>query len=564
MTESTAQFRFVPDSCGHVLKDRYLAVPVYQRSFSWTTEQISEFWDDVRLSVTHPTSEYFLGTVVLSASGSDSAHTIIDGQQRLATTAILLAAIRNELRTRGDSKRADIIQNSYLSVQDLSSGEAKPRLRLNSVDDPFFRAIVIDGKDPADIPPTSESHGLIADALKKMEEFVWETAESLGKEWTRRLLDWVAFLTDRLRIIVVDVPTEADAFLIFETLNDRGADLTIADLLKNYLFGRAEESLNVVRDGWMAALGALDMSAENSLFTTFLRHFWSSKYGATRERLLFKSIKQHVTNETQAVKFAEELRAAARLYAAILNSDHDFWADLGTGSKKNVETLQRLGLEQNRPLLLAAMQHFTKPELKKTLRGLVSWSVRGLLVGGIGAGKTERYYSQAAVKIRAGEIKGTDELLAELSEVVPSDEEFEAAFAVARVTNARLARYFLLTLERARMNEAEPELVPNADEDEVNLEHILPKNARQSDWPEFHEEERKVWVHRLGNMALLKRGPNGRIGNRPWGSKRPVLGASELRLTKATADSDTWDKSTIEDRQRDLATLAREAWPRGS
>lgn len=91
--------------------------------------------------------------------------------------------------------------------------------------------------------------------------------------------------------MVLTVPTDADAYLIFETLNDRGADLTIADLLKNYLFGRAGTKLDAVRDGWMQVLGALDISAENALFTTFLRHYWSSKHGAIRERELYKSIK---------------------------------------------------------------------------------------------------------------------------------------------------------------------------------------------------------------------------------------------------------------------------------
>lgn len=65
-----------------------------------------------------------------------------------------------------------------------------------------------------------------------------------------------------------------------------------------------------------------------------------------------------------------------RLYAAILSSDHEFGSEQATVTKGNLDTLRRLDLEQNRPLLLAALQHFTKPELRKLLRALVSWSVR--------------------------------------------------------------------------------------------------------------------------------------------------------------------------------------------
>ena len=564
MSDTTAQFKFIPEACGHVLQDRRLAVPVYQRSYSWTDEQIAEYWDDIRSAFARSGAEYFLGTIVLSLEGSINAHTIIDGQQRLATTSILLAAIRNEFNRRGDTARANIVQNTFLSTLDLSSGGSITKLRLNSDDNPYYWQVIVKGEDPVKVKALTRSHQLIAGALKQFDGYISSTASDVGSEWIQRLLAWVEFLSNRLRVIVVEVPTEADAFLIFETLNDRGADLTIADLLKNFLFGKSGTSLDTVRNGWMAALGALDMSAENSLFTTFLRHFWSSRYGATRERLLFKSIKENVTSETQAVAFSQELWEAARHYAALLNSEHEYWSDLGTTSKDNVDTLARLGLEQNRPLLLSAMQHFSKRELARTLRALVSWSVRGLVVGGIGAGKTERYYSQAAVKIRKGEIKSSWDLLQELSDIIPTDEEFRAAFASARVTNAKLARYFLLVLERTKSGKKEPELVPNADEEQLNLEHVLPKSAKERDWPQFSDEERTVWVHRLGNMALLQKGPNGRIGNKAWSKKMPVLARSELDITKTAALHPDWTKEVIQQRQDELAVLALTAWPRKS
>jgi hypothetical protein len=165
-------------------------------------------------------------------------------------------------------------------------------------------------------------------------------------------------------VMVLVVPTDADAFLIFETLNDRGADLTIADLLKDYLFGHAGVKLDTVRDGWMQILGALEISAENAIFTTFLRHYWSSVYGAVRERELYKGIKDRVATQAQVVEFIGELQKAAVVYSALLSSNHEYWEDLGATVRTNVESLLRLELEQNRPLLLAALQHFTTREKK--------------------------------------------------------------------------------------------------------------------------------------------------------------------------------------------------------
>jgi len=87
------------------LKERRLAVPIYQRSYAWTDEEVGEFWADLRQAFAQEPSEYFLGTIVLTKGSAGNPDTIIDGQQRLATTAILMAAVRDEYRDRRDEKR---------------------------------------------------------------------------------------------------------------------------------------------------------------------------------------------------------------------------------------------------------------------------------------------------------------------------------------------------------------------------------------------------------------------------------------------------------------------------
>ncbi len=123
--------------------------------------------------------------------------------------------------------------------------------------------------------------------------------------------------------------------------------------------------------------------------------------------------------------------------------------------------------------------------------------------------------------------------------------------------------YYLAMLERVAIGEDEPELVPNRDEDQVNLEHILPKNPSDSDWPQFTPEDQRLFVHRIGNLTLLKKGANGRIGNKPWSVKQPILASSELVLTKKAADETDWTKEVIDARQLEMAGLAVQAWPHG-
>ena len=543
------------------LKDRLLAVPIYQRSYAWKADEIGEYWGDLRSAFSDTAPEYFLGTLVLTRQASPPRDTIIDGQQRLATTSLLLAAIRDEFTDRTDKARANIVQRDYLSTSDLVTAADVSRLTLNSEDAYFFEQRIVNGGQlPA---PGRPSHHLLLEAYDHFRREIKKVADDAGPDWATRLTQWVEFLKGRVKIIVLEVPSDADAFLIFETLNDRGADLTIADLLKNYLFGHAGAKLDAVRDGWMMVLGALEIPAETALFTTFLRHYWSSVRGAVRERELYKSIKEHVSTETQALDFITQLQSAATLYSALLSSSHDYWEDLGSTVKENVETLLRLDLEQNRPLLLAALQHFTDSEKRALLKSLVAWSVRGLIVGGIGGGTAEKAYCHAAVRIRRGEVKTTLELLSELSAIVPSNSEFQEAVAVARVPRANLARYYLMALERGKHGDTEPEFVPNSNEEQVNLEHVLPKRASAADWGAvFNADERRDYLHRLGNLALLQKGPNGRIGNKPFAVKKPILTNSAYMLTAEIGAEEDWTKETVKNRQERLAALAVKVWPR--
>ncbi len=271
---------------------------------------------------------------------------------------------------------------------------------------------------------------------------------------------------------------------------------------------------------------------------------------------------RRVSTAVNAVDFATELQNASRLYAAILHSDHEFWTTLGTVTQDNIDVLGILDLEQNRPLILAIMQHFSPAEIRKAMRALVSWGIRGLVVGGIGGGTAERLYCEAAVNVRKGTIKDVVPLASALAALIHGDDEFEASFTTAEVSRGPLARYILAALERTNAGTPEPELVPNKDQNEVNLEHILPKNPVASDWPKFSLDQQRQYLNRVGNLALLSKGPNGKIGNKAFAIKKPILAASALALTQLAGSAADWTPADIEGRQKALAALAVKTWVR--
>ncbi|WP_405598381.1 MULTISPECIES: DUF262 domain-containing protein [unclassified Streptomyces] len=540
-----------------ILKSSDLRVPIYQRSYCWhAEEEVSDFWADVK-SAFEDNAEYFLGTVVLTAEGGSVRKMVIDGQQRLVTASLLIAAIRDEFHYRGEGKKSEGIQRRYLADEDLYSDGIEPKLSLNVDDDDVYQEIVLTSGHVAHDTRMEP----IFRAYSYLRKRVHEVATAAGGSSADRLLKLVSFLENWARLGVVEVPTEADAYVIFESLNNRGADLTTADLLKNYLFGRAKDDIDKVRTSWAKATNSIDTT--NASFIAFLRHYWSSVHGPTRERDLYKEIKRNLTSQRKVVEFSRSLAEAAALYAAISNSDNEIWDTHGAAGKADISLIAGFNLAPVKPLLMAAMKHFDPQELRKLTRHIVSWSVRGMIVGTINSRGTEDRYCSAAMKVRSGIITKAAKVQSELGQAIPSDNDFREAFAIARVSKNRDARYYLRALERGSQNTLYPELVPNEDEAKVNLEHVLPKNPNPSEWPGFDKQEISSWVLRLGNMVLLAAEENKRIGNKPFMDKRTVFSQSSLKLTKEAGDHQSWSSEVVAVRQGVLAELAVTVWPRG-
>lgn len=560
-----------------LLRTRTLSVPAYQRSYSWTTvsrsaterdvsidkQQVVEFWDDLHSSFTNQVS-YFLGTVVLAGNDQDGLgrKSVIDGQQRLATASLLLAAIRNRYHSGGEPSDGNSTQQEYLGKYDKRARADLPKLILNSEDRDYYQRHIIQSE--TDVEPSNFSQRLLSEAYSFLQAKVDAFADSHGTDWALKLAELETWLDESVQVVAIVVATEADAFMIFETLNDRGADLTIADLLKNFLFSQSGARLDEVQAGWLATLSNLGIDkVGNQLFTTFARHLLSSKFGLVREREVYGKLKGVVKDPDSAVKFTQELRDASRLYYAIIRSDSDYWSEFAGSVGSAADILADLKVERYRPLVLAALATFKAKEIERFVPALVSWSIRMLSSGNLSGGVAEAAFCDAAVEIRQGRVTTTEEILTKtkVGALVPSDSVFQAGFADWRAT-PKLSRYLLRSLELTERGDAEPELIVNDDVDLVNLEHVLPRNAKDADWPSFSLEDRRSYVDRVGNHVLLKKGVNDRIGNKGWPAKKSVLASSALHLTSQAGTESDWTASAIEARQQKLAVLAVTTWPR--
>jgi len=199
----------------------------------------------------------------------------------------------------------------------------------------------------------------------------------------------------------------------------------------------------------VSCIESVESDEAEELLLTYIRHLWSSKYGLTREKDLYSSIKSTVRSQPDALALSVELASKAKLYASLVSPSEDSWRPFSPTARKHMETLNQLRMVQIRPLVLAVLAHMEPREVEESLRSMVSWVVRFLVHGGLGGGTLEKHYSDRAMEVGSGAVTTASALTSKMADVVPSDEEFKEAFSAATVSKQYLARYYLRVLERA-------------------------------------------------------------------------------------------------------------------
>ncbi len=546
---------------GQLIKSSRFQVPVYQRPYSWTDVEIEDLYRDIGEAIRSATEDYFLGTIV-TTKNPDGNLTIIDGQQRLVTTSVLIAAIRDYFILNGQTDRARDIEREYLFKRDIRTQQLTPHILLTAEDRVFFVDAVATAPTPPDVrvlTPAAPAQQRLLRATEMAADFIKDVAQSASIP-DDRLIDLLEFLTDKTKLVSVSVSSESSAFVIFEVLNDRGLDLSIADLLKNFIFRTASDRVEEAQAAWARMTAIISDVASEPELKNFIRHAWCARYGMTRERDLYDGIKKVVRSKNQAVDFAKALAKAAPTYAGLGNPSSDLWEDYDPIVRQSIEVLQHLGVTQLRPLLLAIFEHFKAAEVTRALPSIVAWTVRFLICGSGGSGTLETAYAERAKDVSSKTIQSAQALWSAMMTVVPDDQTFENKFAQATVSRSNLAKYYLRVLEGQR-GASDEELIVNPDSGKVNLEHIIPQ-TRSSDWEHIPEEQYAALVKRIGNLTLLAKRLNSKAANAGFQEKKKHFANSVIPLTNELCQFSQWTATEVEARQRSLAQLATKAWPR--
>jgi Protein of unknown function DUF262/Protein of unknown function (DUF1524) len=497
-------------------------VPLYQRDFSWTEEEISQFWEDFVRSMNDP-EPYFFGSFILVGTDNQTLYEVLDGQQRLVAFSLLLAATRDNCpESIAQQTRTLLVEGLLrLDIGGVFGGGQTYRLHLNRRDDPFFAPIAQGNPPGAGKKP---SHKLIRKAYEFLSDKVEK--EMAANAPAQFVTDLMQSLTERLRLIRIIMTDMASAQMVFEAVNSAGLDLSQADLIKNHLLRTAPESeAEALYHAWETVSSRVEEG--RGQVTDFVRTSFNSRFDFVRKNDLYKRVRTTVGNGAGHTSSA---------FLLSLTDDAVFWSQLRTGSLTTLPAAQRDAVTKDLgdlwafniklvevPLLaLRPLVESDPIQFARAVRWFRDFFVRYSVVGGKASNVIELEFSQLANDLRAGRIT-LNELHAKLEARIPKDDEFRESFKAFAPKVQRVARTVL-----ARINDAsETQNVITttlAAGGYVHLEHVVPQSP--GNWQEATAKFESAGLsydevlNNIGNLTLLPPTVNIEISNDPFTEKR--------------------------------------------
>ncbi|MGQ9614637.1 DUF262 domain-containing protein [Chloroflexus sp.] len=539
-------------------------VPPYQRDYSWSEEQWDDLWNDIVELHTKPDSYHYMGALVVQEE-SDRDLLIIDGQQRMATLSIFALAVidlLDDLAGQGieperNRERMRELRNRFIGERDPASLIESSRLTLNENDNPLYQDYLVQLRKPLHPRGLSRSNRLLWECFQffksRLDQLFAHPRDSAAI--TRLLSETVA---RRLLFILITVADDLNAYTIFETLNARGLELTITDLLKNYLFSRVHvaSDLQALQRRWQRLIATVTPER----FPEFLRYHLLCEVPKVRSQRLFKLVRERVQTPQQVFALLEALESRAELFAALSDPTHGYWNDLPE-ARQYIRELNLFRVKQMTPVLFAAWEHLTPDNVVRVLRMISIISFRYTVVSALNPNELEPIYHEAARAIIEHRATTPAELFAILKPIYVPDQKFINDFATLAIPTGgqrkKLVKYILAMLESQWSGRfCDPETDP------ASIEHILPENPTQA-WEEsFPRTQWESAVYRLGNLTLLSPADNRRLGNAHYQEKCTVYSQSNYTLTRHIPElaPDEWTPALLERRQQAMARCAKDIW----
>ncbi len=550
-----------------MLASGYFKIPRFQRPYSWDRENIQDFWDDV---IKDSPVDYFIGSMVVYKVGSQR-YGVVDGQQRLTTITILLCVLRNALNKAGETELATGIHGL---IERRNIDNELEFVVSTETSYPFFQdRIQKFGPSELEVEAQSEEHNLQAafDQLTALVEGVVSSIEndsslSHKKQASAVRSKLLAFRDAllELKLILIRLDTEDDAYIIFETLNSRGKDLSLTDLVKNHLVKHLKKKSaapDSARLKWEQVLEIIEGSSVDLDMDTFLHHAWLSKYEYLPAKTLFKRLKKQIGSAGKASEFLDALLVDASLYRGAQEQGFWKWSKQERSLADALSALTIFRVQQPAPCVLSVLREYH--ETKKIRRRHIEEALVAIekfhflstaIASQPSSGGISAMYAALARRLHeasdtSAAYKVIKELRAKLKDRVPTLGEFEALFPLVTYTDnvtkqKRLVKYVLSKLYAS----SHPAAV--VDYDMMTIEHLAPQSAIGKG--AFTD----AIIGQFGNLLLVPEDLNRALKDASFTDKKSALLKAGYALPADIKAAKTWEAAQIQSRTASLATLA--------
>lgn len=549
-------------------KSPQFVIPIYQRNYSWTDDQCRQLWADMlRAGRSDKVNAHFIGSIVyieraLSTVTSQEPLLVIDGQQRLTTCTLLIAALANHFETNKlgellEAFSAKKLKNYYLINQD-EEGERYFKLILSETDKETLLSLLQGAPLPIESSTRiSKNYALFQELISEHQTELEAVCQGLAK------------------LVIVDVSldrSQDNPQLIFESMNSTGLELSQADLIRNYILMGLEpkQQTELYKNFWRPMEKGFGQDAYSMHFDSFMRHYLTAKTGEIpNERevyIAFKVYARSLKGDTRDL--VADIHAYAAYYCAMA---------LGTEQeptlKNAFQDLRELKVNVAYPFLLDVyhdykQQRLTSDELLHIVRLVESYVFRRVIcaIPTNSLNKTFAGMSRTLKKDRYLESIQAAFLMLPSYRRFPDDAEFQRELKVRDLYNFRSKNYWLRRLE----NFGRKERIMVED---YTIEHILPQNKTLiNEWqmelgPDW-QRIKQTWLHTLGNLTLT--GYNSEYSDHPFAYKRDQIkdingnlvgfAHSPLKLNIGLGRVEKWNEEAINIRAARLAIEAAKVW----
>lgn len=596
----------------NVFAGKAFFIPDYQRGYSWERKEWNDLVEDLELLP--PQKTHYAGTLVIKpmtkekadfidALGTQNKHyELIDGQQRLTTVLIFLKVIEGELERLGFTDLVAGLRVRYLAAKDIK-GWSHYRLNYSDHATQEFFTNQISGEAGA-VVPTTRSQQLLSEARQFFKDYITKKCEAMGpndfKAW---LPEFYLKITHCFTLIQYQVEDELDAGVIFETMNDRGRELTELEKAKNYflyLSSKLPEALSndlrqKINAAWKVINERLMLSGlanvrheENLLRVHWLMAFDTNEENWQQYRSI-KAIFSFKKLRDDPDRFAQELTHYLAILEQVANAYCDIYTPLLPNAFKEFQPevrariqdvsikLCRLGVRSPFfPLLIAVrLTMASEPEAYYRVAELSEKIIFRMyaLAGSRSNWGRGHLYRLAHELYQKGGGKA-DPLLNEMTRLVDwycSDKKLEEIFSSDGYNWYAMERigYLLFEYDRHLARAARhPQVAWEdlfGDVKRQTIEHILPQDASKPYWTErFDEEAHQRWVNNIGNLTLTF--DNSSLSNKSFPDKRGNPGtkncyaSSKLFVEQELAQYMDWTEDQIIQRRDRILSWARERW----